>query len=357
MIYNVREGLAARGVRCDVLCCNKGTASLREVVRNGTIYRAGFFGHLFSMPLSPGLFVHFWRIAANYDVIALHHPDPAATLALFLLRRRVRAGIVVHWHSDVVRQKVALRLFLPLQRWLLRRAFAVVVSSPVYARSRHLEAVRDKVLVVPIGIERRAPRGDAARVAAFRARYADAVLVFALGRLVYYKGFEYLVEAGAHLDGSLKILIGGDGPYRRRLRRLIARHGLTRKVFLLGSLDDDEAQVCYQACDVFCLPSVLPSEAFGIVQIEAMRLGKPVVATRLPGSGVSWVNADRVSGLNVAPRDPVALARAINVLARNPGLARRFGERGRRRFEALFTREHMCDLLQRIYRASPGRAA
>ena len=354
-IYNIREGLAARGVRCDVLCCNKGTASLCEATYNGTIYRAGFFGHLFSMPLSPGLLTRLWKIAPDYDVIALHHPDPAATLALFL--RRPQAGVVVHWHSDVVRQKLALRLFLPLQRWLLRRAFAVIVSSPAYARSRHLAAFRDKVFVVPIGIERRAPRTDAARVAAFRERYADAPLVFALGRLVYYKGFAYLVEAAAQLDQSLKILIGGDGPYRRRLQKLIARRGLTRKVFLLGRLDDDEVDVCYRACDVFCLPSVLPSEAFGIVQIEAMRLAKPVVATRLPGSGVSWVNADRVSGFNVAPRDPAALARALNVLARNPALARRLGERGRRRFDDLFTRERMCARLHRIYRLFAERPA
>ena len=356
-IYNIREGLAARGVHCDVLCCNKGIASLREEAHNGTIYRAGFFGHLFSMPLSPGLFVRLWKIAANYDVIALHHPDPAATLALFLLRARARAKIIVHWHSDVVRQKTALRLFLPLQRWLLRRAGAVVVTSPAYARSRHLAAFRDKVSVAPIGIERRAPHSDAARVAAFRSRYANARLVFALGRLVYYKGFEYLVEAAARLDESFKVLIGGDGAYRRRLRKLIARRGLTNKVFLLGTLDADEVGVCYQACDVFCLPSVLPSEAFGIVQLEAMRAGKPVVATRLPGSGVAWVNFDRISGFNVAPRDPAALARALDVLAHNPELARRLGERGRRRFEDLFTRERMCARLHRIYRAAPGGGA
>ncbi len=332
---------------------------MRETVPGGVVMRAGYFGAFLSLPLSPGLFVQLAKTIADYDVISLHHPDPTATLALFLARPSPGVKVVVHWHSDIVRQKAMLPLFLPLQRWLLRRAAAVIVSTPAYARSKHLAACRDKVAVVPIGIEAdelhaRAAATDAAEV---RARYPGRFLVFAMGRLVYYKGFEYLVEAAVHLHESVNILIGGDGPCRRALQRRIEKLGLSEKVFLLGSLSEREVAGHYRACDAFCLSSTLPSEAFGIVQIEAMSFAKPVVATIVPGSGVSWVNADRLSGFNVAPRDPRALARALNVLVCNPALARRLGEYGRRRFEELFTRARMCERLQRIYRGDARRPA
>jgi len=349
-IYHIREGLAGRGVRCDVLCCNKARSASRETVAGGVIYRAAWYGDFLSLPLAPGLFTQLAKIAGDYDVICLHHPDPSATLALFLARLPRRIKVVVHWHSDIVRQKAMLPLFLPLQRWLLRRAAAVIVSTPAYARSAHLAACRDKVSVVPIGISESELRADGdADAAAVRARYPGRFLVFAMGRLVYYKGFEYLVEAASHLHQSVNILIGGDGPFRRALRRQIGRLGLSQRVFLLGALSAREVAGHYRACDVFCLSSTLPSEAFGIVQVEAMCFAKPVVATIVPGSGVSWVNADRVSGFNVPPRDPRALARALEVLRQDPALARRLGERGRRRFEDLFTRERMCERLQRIY--------
>lgn len=356
-IYNIREGLAARGVRCDVLCCNKAPSASRETAAGGVIERVAWYGDWLSLPLAPGLFTRLAKRAAAYDVICLHHPDPSATLALFLARLPRRIKVVVHWHSDIVRQKAMLPLFLPLQRWLLRRAAAVVVSTPAYMRSSHLAACRDKAVVVPIGIEDCAPRAAAADAAAVRARYPGRFLVFAMGRLVYYKGFEYLIEAAAHLHESVNILIGGDGPCRRALQRRIEALGLSQRVFLLGALPEREVAGHYRACDAFCLSSTLPSEAFGIVQVEAMCFAKPVVATMVPGSGVSWVNADRVSGFNVPPRDPRALARALDVLRRDPALARRLGEQGRRRFEDLFTRERMCERLQRLYAGRPNPPA
>ncbi|MDD9886607.1 MAG: glycosyltransferase [Gammaproteobacteria bacterium] len=348
-IYHIREGLAGRGVRCDVLCCNKTRSASRETVAGGVIYRAAWYGSFLSLPLAPGLFTRLAKIAAGYDVICLHHPDPSATLALFLARLPRRIKVVVHWHSDIVRQKAMLPLFLPLQRWLLRRAAAVIVSTPAYVRSAHLASCRGKVAVVPIGIEDVEPRAGDADAAAVRARYPGRFLVFAMGRLVYYKGFEYLIEAAVHLHESVNILIGGDGPCRRALRRRIEQLGLSARVFLPGALSEREVAGHYRACDAFCLSSTLPSEAFGVVQVEAMCFAKPVVATIVPGSGVSWVNADRVSGFNVPPRDPRALARALDVLRRDPALARRLGEHGRRRFEEMFTRDRMCERLQRIY--------
>ena len=354
-IYNIREGLAARGLECDVLCCGDGLRSRREAAAGGTIYRAGSLGTVLSTSLSPAIVLTLMRIAPRYDIIHLHHPDPMATLALFVVRPK--AALVVHWHSDIVRQKAALRMFGPLQAWLLKRAARVIVTTPAYLPSPFLRNFRDKIEIVPVGIETEAAPADDGAVRRVSARHANKFLVFSLGRMVYYKGFEYLINAAARLDQRVHVVIGGDGPLLNKMRRLVDTLGLQGRVFLPGALPAAEVEAYYRVCDVFCLSSTHHSEAFGIVQLEAMKFGKPVIATTIAGSGVSWVNAGGISGINVAPRDRTALAAAIEAFVKAPSLGARLGRQGRRRLLDLFTRERMCRKLHRIYQLLPGIAA
>ena len=104
----------------------------------------------------------------------------------------------------------------------------------------------------------------------------------------------------------------------------------------------------FAACDVFVLSSVLKTEAFGIVQIEAMSLGKPVVTTLVPGSGMSWVNAHGESGLNVPPGDPKAMAQALVEVV---GEKEKYGKAALERFRELFTTECMINKVKAIYEA------
>ena len=345
---NLYEELNATGQRCDVLTYNTRRRSETHQEAHSTVYCAASWGALNSVRLSGMLPIQLKRLAPHYDIIHLHHPDPMSALAVFMVRPR--AKIVLHWHSDIVRQKISKYLFLPLQRWLLNRADAVIVTSPNYKQSAHLSEWRAKVHVVPIGIAADALQANPARVAEIRKCYHDRFMVLALGRLVYYKGFEYLIQAAQYLDENCVVLIGGDGPYKNRLNKLIKKLGLSDKVFLLGAIDDSDLANYYQACNTFCLSSIARSEAFGIVQLEAMKFAKPVVATAVHGSGVAWVNADRVSGINVRPQDSRALAQAIAILQSQPTLAADFGKRGCRRFYESFIRAKMCVEIVKIYR-------
>jgi rhamnosyl/mannosyltransferase len=162
-------------------------------------------------------------------------------------------------------------------------------------------------------------------VAAIRAEHGKRI-VFAAGRLVYYKGFDVLVDAFRRVDAHL--LIAGDGPLRGELERRIAEHGIGSKVTLLGRVPD--LRPYYHAADVFALPSVARSEAFGIVQMEAMACGTPVVNTSLD-TGVPFVSPDGVSGLTVPPGDAEALADAIERLLADEALRARLGQGGRAR--------------------------
>ena len=113
----------------------------------------------------------------------------------------------------------------------------------------------------------------------------------------------------------------------------------------------------YQACEVFVLPSIAKTEAFGVVQVEAMAAGRPVVSTRLP-TGVPWVNQDGVSGLVVTPDDAAALGAAVRRLGHDRELRQRLGDGARRRADALFSRDRMVRVFRDVVEAvvrSPER--
>ena len=122
-----------------------------------------------------------------------------------------------------------------------------------------------------------------------------------------------------------------------------------RHVRFLGSVDDDELAALYRACDVFVLPSVTRQEAFGVVQLEAMAAGKPVVSTDL-GTGVGWVNRDGETGYVVPPRDPRALREALARLLADANLQKSMGDAAAKRIRAEFTLERMIDDTLSLYR-------
>ena len=173
--------------------------------------------------------------------------------------------------------------------------------------------------------------------------------MFSLGRLVAYKGYRFLVEAAQYLGDGFVVLIGGTGELKADLQREIDSLGLRGKVELLGRIADGDLPAYYGACDVFCLSSVQKTEAFGIVQIEAMSCGKPVVATRIPQSGVAYVNAHGVSGLNVEPGNARELARAIMAITKDGQTYAKYSAGASRRYGEMFTKERMIEKCLEIY--------
>jgi rhamnosyl/mannosyltransferase len=282
---------------------------------------------------------------ARPDVIHLHFPNPMAALACLL--GGLRAPIVVTWHSDVVRQRRAAAAFAPLLSLLLARCAAIIVGSTAYIESSAVLSARRKLCrVIPFGIRAGDfEHPDAARVAALRRRYGDRI-VLGVGRLIYYKGFEHLVRAMKEVRGTA--LIAGDGPLGGALAAEAALVGVADRVALLGRVDDAELKACYHACDVFALPSVERSEAFGIVQLEAMACGKPVVNTRLD-SAVPHVSLDGLTGLTVTPGDPAVLAAALGALLDDPARRAAMGAAGRRRVSEEFSAELMARRTMEIY--------
>jgi glycosyltransferase involved in cell wall biosynthesis len=347
------------GHEVQVLCAHTESRTQHDRAPAGyPVIRAASWGALLSTSVAPALVLELDRLLARArpDVVHLHMPDPLAALALWLTRRRLRdSHVVLHWHADVVRQRIAKRLYAPLQRWLLARADAVIATSQAYAESSlDLRPWRAKVRVVPIGIGDNTREVDGVRVQALRQAYGGRRVVFALGRFVGYKGFDVLVDAASHLPPDCLVLIGGSGghaPVRRALEQQLVRLGLQSRVKLLGRIAASELPSLFSICDVFCMPSLDRSEAFGVAQLEAMCMGRPVVSSAVPGSGVAWVNRDGETGLTVPPGDAVRLAGALTALLDDAPLRARLGEGARRRWHQAFRAEDMAAGVEALYLA------
>ncbi len=282
---------------------------------------------------------------SNSDLVHIHLPNPVALVAYMMSGHT--GQLVLTWHSDIVRQKFLASILRTIPHRALRRCAACIATSPNYVESSPmLTAHRDKCRVIPYGIRvERFGSHEPAAAASIRERYGPRI-VLGVGRLIYYKGFEYLVRAMAHVDGNL--LIVGDGPLRSRLEELARALGIHERVFFAGEIQNDAIAPYYHAADVFVLPSVARSEAFGIVQLEAMAAARPVVNTRID-SGVPFVSIDGVTGITVPPREPEALAAAITRLLDNPDLRARYGAAATRRVREEFSLETMASRTLDLY--------
>ncbi len=349
VIFELTEALNSLGIHCDVLCSNHEPYFKVERIKNYVVYRAKSYGKLFSTSVSPQMILLLKRLADSYDIVHLHHPDPMAAIS-YLLARPSRPKLVFHWHSDILRQKRLFYFYRPFLNAVLRKASVILCTSYDYLRgSEQLEGFKEKCKVVPLGISTEKLRWNPKKVTEIRNSFSGKKIVYSLGRFIYYKGYEYLIEAMKDVREDVVLLLGGEGPLKGHYETLVEKFGLRDRVFFLGRVPQELLGTYYAACDVFCLPSVEKTEAFGLVVIEAMSLGKPVVTTRVEGSGIGWVNLHGVSGLTVPPRDPKALAEAINTLLGDEELYRRLSKGARERFEAEFSSEVMARRTLSLY--------
>ncbi len=341
------EGTARRW-RVRAVVAQPGRRTTRER-RNGVeVVRVGTLARALSVSLGPALARELWR--ERVDCVVLHEPNPPAGTLLALHTPAPR--LIVWHHSDIVRPAWANATYGRVQRVLYRRADCVIVSAPPMAESAGVAAAR-RVEIVPYGVAL-APllSASASADAALQplARVPRPRVLF-VGRLVYYKGLTVLLQAMVAVGAGL--VIAGDGPLAGALRTRAGALGLADQVVFLGGLSDEAIRQLYRACDVFVLPSTERTEAFGLVQVEAMACGLPVVSTDLP-TGVPWVNAHGVTGLVVPPGDAGALADALRRLLADPALRAELGQAGRRRAVQHFEESRMVERFVEIVESLAG---
>ena len=323
-----------------VLAFHREASTVEEVVAGVPVTRVGTLGRAGSVPIAPTLAAHLARAAA--DVLIVHEPNPWALLSMRLAPPRI--PFAIWFHSDVIRPWLQYRLFYaPIARPAYTRARRFVVSSPsLAAASPVLSRFSGKTSVIPFGIDPGAWVATPARTQqamAIRASAGRPIVLF-VGRLVPYKGVDVLIKAAAPLP--VHVLIVGHGPMRATWMREATANADRATIEFAGELPDEEVKAWMHAADVLVLPSVTPAEAFGVVQLEAMASGTPVISTSVR-SGVPWVNRHGETGLVVAPGDPCALRTALETLLADEELRSRLGAAGVERVCAEFTLDSMAD--------------
>lgn len=345
--FLLTEGLNKKEIKCDVLCSNN-INKYEENQKNGYwIYRIARWAEFAATPIIPGIIPKLYSLLKSnkYNIIHLHHPDPFATLAILICQPKAR--LVVQWHMDIIKQKKLYFFFKYFERLLLKRADCILVTSPNYLGSSiPLNRFKSKCKVIPLGIPDRSLQFLGISESKL---YPNKKVVFSLGRFTDYKGFEFLIKAASQLPEDHVVILAGTGPLKYRYDRIVQETQPGGRFVFAGKVSEEELSNLYQRCDVFCLPSISKNEAFGLVMLEAMTYSKPIVSTNIIGSGTSWVNLDGVSGINVPPANPEALAVAIQKLTSDPSLANRLGKGGRSRYLEQFTDELMVQRTLAVY--------
>jgi glycosyltransferase involved in cell wall biosynthesis len=353
VVRTLAEGVVGRGHSCTVIVADDGRTwpwrTQVEQVYGVAVKRAPSFGSVRSVKLAPTY--PLTLLGERADVLHIHTPSvlPELTAAVLDGSVRKRFGrIVVSWHSDVVRQRLLNNLYEPAVERLLRMADDIVVATPNHVTcSAVLPRFAEKIRVVPFGIDPAMLELDEAgqRLADhYRERFGDRMVLF-IGRLVYYKGVPELLEATAALDDAHVVMVGAGPLEEVVLGSQAARQG---RLTLLAPVNEVEKAALLHACQVFVLPSTANSEAFGIVQVEAMACGKPVVTFDL-STGVTWVNQNGVTGLVAKRAASGSLAAAIHTLIEDRSRAAELGASARQRVIEQMTIARQIDLTLDIY--------
>jgi len=352
-ITNLSEGLVKdHGVRVQVLTCNSQLSykKIRKNFKGVDVIYLPTFGFVASLPISVAYMKSLSQL--DGDILHVHEPFPWADLS-YVFSSKIRKNfsrLVVSWHSDIVRQKWALSFYRPYIHKFLKMADKILVSNKnLIEFSEYLPDYKSKCEVIPLGakldwVNNSSNRSD--RVKKIKSEYASPLVLF-VGRLVYYKGIQYLIDAINQVP-DVSLVIIGSGPLKKELLNQIQNLNLGKRIHILPEVDEETLRSFYEACDIFVLPSVEKSETYGIVQIEAMACGKPVICTELK-TGTTFINQHETTGLVVPPRDSNALAKAMSNLANNVSLRFELGKNAKQRALNELTAEKMVERTYKVY--------
>lgn len=321
------------------------------------IWRVGRLANVAKLDLTPGLPRLLQTLRRDPpDVWHLHTPN--ITMMLALAAMRLEQPLVITHHSDIVRQRVLRHAVRPLEKLIYNRAARVLPTSAAYAEgSDLLRRMLHKVTPLPLGIDLapfQHPSPGALQYASdLKARYGEP-LWLSVGRLIYYKALDVAFAALKQVPG--KLLIIGTGPMEAEWKARAASLGVADRVVWLGRTTHEELIGAYRAATAYWFPSNARAEGFGLVQVEAMAAGCPVINTAIPASGVAWVSPHEVSGLTVPVNDAAAFAAAARRLLAEPGLQARLAAGAQARAVAEFDQRLMARRCREIYAQCCGAA-
>lgn len=330
VISQINECLPDDKFEKEVLCCSN---TEKSSIENGVKYnRCKFLFEFAANTISPEF---IWKLSkVDTDIIHYHMPFIFAVIAHFIARPKYKK-MYITYHGSIVGYDKFMWPFWGIYKYFYKKADKIHVLSPDIINSdKILIHNKEKCVIIPYGIDlSQTPVYSEEEISNFKQDIGNKKIILCMGRLARMKGIINAIKAMESVNQGI-LLIAGDGPLKECFETYINTHNLNSKIRLLGSITDKHRKaILLNSCDIFVLPS--ESESFGIVQLEAMQYGKPVINTNL-GTGVNYVSVNNKTGLTVEPGQSEELAYAINSLLQNRELQTTFGQKAKERVEKIF---------------------
>jgi glycosyltransferase involved in cell wall biosynthesis len=287
------------------------------------------------------------KYARDSHLIIYQEPYPTLWPALLVLRHWYRIPIIVLVHADPTAPTLIKRLYGKLRSFTFSGCTCVATSPSVGEKVFSPQFVDSKV--IPLCLPDLQHSDSPVPVPGLPGKYA-----LYLGRIVGYKGIEYLLEAAQMLP-HVNFVIAGSGPLSRLVSDFISEKELTNICFISRFVSESEKEFLITKSQFFVFPSVSENEAFGIVQVEAMRAGRAIVNTDL-GTGVNFVAPHMDCALTVPKKSAEKLGKAIDRLWSDDELRASLGANALKRYTELFAvenfRKNWQDLIAKTIRSS-----
>lgn len=343
---------ALKGNSQKVISFNTENKTSEEEVDGVPVLRCASYGVVASQPISISYFKELRKLIKEYDptVIHFHHPNPLAAFYLMLANPK-KSKLIIHWHSDVIAQKVLYRFVKPIETGILKRADAIIATSNRYRDySPCLKDFKEKVTVIPCSIDEQKfdlTAAEEKEVEEIKNKYGSRPIVFFIGRHVEYKGIKYLLEAEKLIKNDCVILIAGQGPLTEELKNSYK----SDRIHWIGRLSDRDMKLYYHAADIFAFPSITRNEAFGVVLVESMYCKTPAVTFTIEGSGVNWASPNDETSIEVENSNAGQYAEAVDRLLSDRELRNRLADNGKARAMRLFSRDVVEAQYRDLYRS------
>ena len=336
-IYQIARGTTNLGVNVEVLTLSPTVVDRSIQVDGHLVHRCRSNFEVASTPFSASAFLRFRQMARKADLIHYHFPYPFADVLHFT--SQIKKPTLITYHSDIIKQKHLLKLYRPLKQRFLNSVDHIVATSPNYlASSNVLSRLKHKTSIISLGLDRATyPKASTEKLIFWRKTFGPRFFLF-IGMIRYYKGLHILVDAARNSDYPIVIL--GAGPIEAELKAHALKLGI-HNIHFLGFLPDEDKVALLELCCAIVFPSHLRSEAFGISLLEGAMYGKPLISSEI-GTGTTYINIDKETGIVVPPSEPASLRKAMDYLWNNSEEAKAMGRRAEARYWKLFTAEKMA---------------
>ena len=348
-VYNLSRELIELGHEVTIVCANEPKVKSKEITDGIRVKRLNYIGKIANTNITVKLPLELLK--EDFDIVHTHIPTPWSADWSAIISRTTNKSLILTYHNDIVGNGFANYIakfynFTSL-KLVLRRAAKIIISQPNYLESSpYLKKHENKIVVIPNGV-------DIRRFKPLKVGKEENILFFlsVLDEFHRYKGLDYLLEALKRVKKEIlnvRLIVGGEGKLLNYYKQKVISMGLGDKIEFAEFIPDEQIVEYYNKCDIFVLPSISSKqEGFGMVLLEAMACGKPVVTTEIVG--IAKDARERNCGKIIEPKNVDALADAVIEVLQDKESAKRMGANGRRLVEEKYGWKKVGEMVQSVY--------